>query len=190
MDHIRNSAAKGLKAKKARSKFYGCFPTAQHLAQMLAANLTDGEHSQEEAKTARCRQKGLAVLRGLGGTATNTHLKYNYQTYYEYTLSHYPKKEVFVIRTEHLWDDMSRLDRLLGGSGQFDQSGHKFDHGSEKFAIKSKLSPDEKKIFCQILSPEIAIYKDLILRASNLEEWEKDESLNQLKEDCWENRTI
>jgi hypothetical protein len=103
------------------------------------------------------------------------------------TLRHRPNNEVFVIRTEHLWNDISQLDKFLGGTGNFDDiSAFKHDHGSDKYVVKSKLTQSGKKIFCHILSQEIAIYKDLIRRASNLEESEKVETLNQLKEDCGE----
>jgi hypothetical protein len=188
MDHIQNSKPKGVKVVKARNKFYNCFPTAEHLAQILDGNpeyIKDNNNNDVDIEM--CKKKGLSALQGMAKTATNTHLKYNYQTYHDMTLRHRPNNEVFVIRTEHLWNDISQLDKFLGGTGNVDDiSAFKHDHGSDKYVVKSKLTQSGKKIFCQILSQEIAIYKDLILRASNLEESEKVETLNQLKEDCGE----
>jgi hypothetical protein len=109
---------------------------------------------------------------------------YNYQYYASKSMWQYPKKEVFVIRTEHEWDDMVELDILLGGSGNFTQRKQKdIKHGSDKYH-KSPLSQEAYSKLCCVLENEILIYKDILDQALNLSPEQKEESMNDVKDKC------
>ncbi|KAL3914546.1 MAG: hypothetical protein SGILL_006063 [Bacillariaceae sp.] len=191
-----------------------CFPTAEHLAQVLmmkkknqtttivhgdnstisgssGGNVTTPAKFQRRRSNRRiqqeppdCRTLGWNILRGTHKGSPITHLKFNYNSYMNFTLDAFPDMEVMVVRTEHLWDDVANLDTFLGGTGKFVKAGHQFDHGREKYLVKSKLSKDGKQEFCRALQDEIVIYRMLIDKAINLNTTEKEATLDVLREDC------
>lgn len=195
MDHVgNNNNIDNLNSQpqltRKRRKFYRCFPTAEHLAQAIVDddinnnNRTDLEERQCSGKWARDALMGR--LHNSGNVVT--HLKYNYQYYANLTFGKYPDREIMVVRTKHLWHDLGRLDQspmMMNGTGNLTKMmGHHFDHGSSHYEVQSKLSKEGRRIFCDALREEIAIYRSLVERAVNLEEWEKSETLNQLRDDC------
>ena len=125
-----------------------------------------------------CIDIGKKVLIGnafYGGS----HFESNYGFYYGYTVVKWPNHSVAVIRTEHMWDDIIHLDKLLGGSGEFKMAGHKYTHGSEKYSVAydSTLSESNTIYLCCLIYNEIQVYQDLILKSLNLDHSQKRESL-------------
>lgn len=81
------------------------------------------------------------------------------------------------MRAEQMWEDLARLDILLGGNGGFgDMAGFQHTHGSEKAASKSSsaLSNGERQALCCALLDEMKIYQHLLLAATNLSEATKE----------------
>jgi hypothetical protein len=121
-----------------------------------------------------------------------------------------PKNGNFVLRTEHLWDDVIQTNGLLMREEEEEAisssysvhnserktdddtwmskmkniSGHRETHGSENHMIKSTLTPRGKDIFCCHLSNENQIYENLLRSAVNLSEKQKEQSLKELYQDC------
>jgi hypothetical protein len=157
-----------------RTEFYNCFHTAEDLGQSL--------RKKSNTTTTECRVKAVQALDG--NMDFPSHLHYNYEYYVNMTLSTYPQKEVFVVRTEHLWDDLSELDMMVGGSGPLSRAGSKYDHGSSVYKVRSKLSNQGKQLLCYGLRKEIQIYKDLIQRAVNLDDSEKKDAIDAVDKDC------
>lgn len=202
------------KLKQMRQRFYEeCFPTAEKLAQGLVATAADtdtardnnssmsmsttsidhdddGDDNDTKEEDEPCSSEYAHQV--LTGTSPydylNTHLEYNYQFYRDETWGDNNNKDkaIMVVRTEHLWDDVSNLDRQLGGTGNFTNAAqsHYVDHGSSHYLVKSILSPEGRRLFCHALQQEVAIYRELIERAMNLQEWEKKETLDTLRYDC------
>ena len=119
----------------------------------------------------------------------------------------HPEKEVLVIRTERIWEDAANLNLALaeslvpGGSAYnvtilhnrnetgtnttFENvEGHRRSWNSEKYAVKSGLSKEGREFLCCFLSDENQIFEDIVLRAGNIDEREKEEYLGQLYNDC------
>jgi hypothetical protein len=112
---------------------------------------------------------------------------FNYEYYAKRSIWQFPRKEVFVIRTEQEWQDMLDLDYMLGGSGNFvAKKGHKkktIKHGSDKY-YKSPLSEQSYHKLCCVLEHEIEIYKDILDQATNLSPAAKEATLKDLKDKC------
>ena len=55
------------------------------------------------------------MLKGDGHVLINTHISLNYEDYKPFSTTRFSKKEVFVITTEDLWNDVDSLNHALGG---------------------------------------------------------------------------
>jgi hypothetical protein len=191
MDHNQNNNLTDKpNLKRSRAPFYNCFPTAEHLAQELfVKNATDDMNNTANKRSPPrrkidCHSLGWNVLTGKRTANLVTHLNFNYQSYMNFTLDKFPDKEVMVVRTEYLWEDIAKLDVFLGGTGEFQKAGHQFDHGRSTYVVKSKLTTEGKQNFCKALQDELAVYRMLIERAVNLDATEKGETLDALRKDC------
>lgn len=105
--------------------------------------------------------------------------------------------KVAVIRTEHMWDDIIHLDKLLGGTGEFEARGSKHTHGSEAFGYSVDVSDDNTRFLCCLIWKEIEAYQLMVLKAINLDATEKHMTLSSLFDRCyldidspWKNHSI
>jgi hypothetical protein len=119
---------------------------------------------------------------GSGGV----HFEFNYEYYLKYTLGQRPNHSVAVIRTEHLWEDVILLDQILGGTGDFGMmEGFKFTHGSENFTTHGNdISTLNRVFLCCLISREMEVYQQMILKALNLDDKQKRETLDKLLGRC------
>jgi hypothetical protein len=104
-------------------------------------------------------------------------------------MAKYPRVEIWVARTEYLWDDLDEIERLLKNSSETTSNHHphrkrNVTHGSEGHLQKDDLSPLGKRNLCCALMDEIAIYGNLLRRSTNLEPFARDESLWQVARQC------
>jgi hypothetical protein len=113
------------------------------------------------------------------------HLIANYRQYTDATMSLYPDKRVWVVRMEYLWNDMQRIEQNLGGSPGRDvfgtAVGSQYTHGSESFRNNANRNPISSQAitqFCCVLSSELLIYKQIVFRAANLDQMQKQETWN------------
>ena len=154
-----------------------CFPSGMdHMISTLQKS-NDTERS--------CIDLGKKVLTAQirsGGS----HFQLGYDFYYKYTYATYANHSVAVLRTEHMWDDIINLDRLLGGSGNFSMAGHKHSHGSGNYTVPydSKLSEPNTIYLCCLIYKEIHVYQEMILKAFNLNASQKKASLTDLHYRC------
>jgi Sulfotransferase family len=130
-----------------------------------------------------CPALAHQMVRGFGSKNPDPHMKYNYHYYVNRTVSRHPEKEVFGVRTEHEWEDLTSLDKAIGGTGIFLQQGRHESHGSEAY-LPSPLTTEAYYKLCCVLEQEIAIYQDLILRVQNFNETVKQEAIGSVREKC------
>jgi len=186
-DHVNNTRVIGGVLDRRNSFYKRCFPTAQVLADVLESN----------NQTDYCYQLGKKTVQGHGNTVINTHLFFNYENYAKMTTQKYPERELLVVRTEALWEDVTQLEVALGGSDQqfanlrsrvsssFGSEKYPvFSHGSEKFSVRSQLSPRANQVICCFLFREIQVFVKLVQRATNLAESEKEKYTGLLYDDC------
>ena len=167
----------------------------------------DGKVNATELMDFDCHKFGKATLEGNMRHGDKGHAIMNY-AYYSRVTKMLPNKTTFVLRTEFLWDDMIQTNELLVQAAASQQnhqhshpgtiietkntwitdvkniSSHRFTHGSESWEIKSKMTQRGKEIICCYLSRDNQIYENLLLRAVNLSDQQKKQSLESLYRDC------
>ena len=90
---------------------------------------------------------------------------------------------VYVIRTEHLWDDMKSLDETFGGDGTFgDMEGLHFTHGV--LAKKDDLPAEGRRQLCCWMEEELFLYQKLLFEAENLYAHEAQSTWEAALERC------
>ena len=166
----------------------------------LATVPFDDDANRQSISLGGCGDLIRAMVRGaeLKYKSLSTHAFYNYAHYTNVSLGRIERslgtdgrgptmqkpKEIFVIRTEHLWEDASALDVLLNGTGKFD-TDKIVTHGSENYRTHtSTLSKLGYERMCCMLREEINAFESIIRRADNLMNWEKDETIQHVKSSC------
>jgi hypothetical protein len=200
-----------------RSIFYDkCFPTIEDLAVVLMNKIQSNSSKTFEIRDFRnpsisntidCYKVGYHTLWGNGHLMQNEHLKFNYEFYARETIRKYPDKEVLIVRTEHLWDDIDSLNMALAetlvkygavynatllhdrnktaSKSTFSHlKNHTHSFGSEGYKVKSGLSKEGKEILCCHLSEDNQVFEDIVRGAVNIGEEEKESYLNLLYDDC------
>ena len=139
--------------------------------------------------------------RAFGSPETwRNHMSYDYRQYYR----NMPRdKEIFALRTEHLWEDWVEINHILGSeddayknwtevppfqetqreysskykSGTHSWSGHDMSQSL-------KLGKQEREWLCLLLYEEIQTYLTIIARAVNLNEQDLLEAASDVERIC------
>jgi hypothetical protein len=163
-----------------------CFASAESFVQSL--RLGGGISSDVETTTGMsCSEIAWMGIRGEAPATESSHLHYNYHYYANRTIQQFPDNEVMVVRTEHLWDDMNRIERKLGGKNILRKEDYGGDGTHQSFRFKNKthlLSLENQHILCCAIQGEISIYADLIARATNLDKGSRHDTLTTLWNKC------
>jgi hypothetical protein len=161
-----------------------CFSSAES----FIASLKDPTIGSEVATTTGvpCNKLAWMGILGLAPANESSHLYFNYEFYKNATISMYPEKEIMVVRTEFLWDDLTSVERRLGGNATFNSAIYGIDgtHGSRDYPYKTMLTAGSQQILCCAIKDEISVYVDLITSATNLNATTREESLNALAAKC------
>jgi hypothetical protein len=176
------------------AEFFGrCFPTVEDWAQALAtptpttrpttttvSSLPTVITNSSSSNHTDCSKLAWSTLAGDINVKKHNvaaHMVFNFRYYTQHTIGKFASKEVMVVRTENLWQDLGDLDRLLGGDGTFgDLHGSSVTHGSEHHQNRRSISESGAKLLCCALQDELNIFRDLMNRATNLDEETKRES--------------
>ena len=168
-------------------RLVGGFPQfAKFYAECFPAGLDSMIDDLRNGTSVECVTMGVKALLGKisdGGE----HFEFNYEHYWKYALGQRPNHPVAVLRTEHVWEDVIHLDQDLGGTGNFrNVEGFKFSHGSEKFTEPrgTDIGTSNALFLCCLISHDIEFYQLLILKALNLADKQKRETLNDLSNRC------
>jgi hypothetical protein len=158
--------------------FEHCFPEVNDMVRSIKVPLV--------AESTNCSEIALETIQGKGPEGPTNHLFFNYQFYANRTTVLHPEKDVVVVRQEMLWDDLRRIERLLGGDQfrPFEKEGPVVNHGSDKFHYRAILDPSLIPSLCCLIPNEIMTYKNLLDRAINLETRHKKYSINSLFSKC------
>jgi hypothetical protein len=152
--------------------YYDCFPTVQAFLKYKPPKTVD-EGDQKSSKK-NCDKWWSDAFRP--GRSVYGHMTANYQ-YYTKGMDLLEKdRKVWVIRTEHLWEDVSLIDTLVGGTGNYSQvQGRAINEQS----IRKGASRSEKYVplpFCCGLLDDMLAFRDIINRADNFNDQEKRET--------------
>ena len=200
-------------------KFFNCFGTVNEFAMSLNrprhdGSLTNGvaynvsyssHHDAIETSVnstssgifasihPNCSKIGWRTI--LGQAPTSNHLFYNHGHYWNETVAIYPDKEIWVIRTESLWNDIQQINQLLSSEAEIPSSGaarhstsgawRNVTHGSEAYKQQdSYLSEWAIRALCCALDHEFRIYIRLIQNATNLLPHQKESTISTLLSRC------
>lgn len=92
---------------------------------------------------------------------------------------------VYVIRMEHMWEDVSTIDSLVGGSGNFSHVQGTIANQQTIVTRNATLNADKtesKQIklvplsFCCALLPDMLAFRNIVNRADNLNEEQKQQT--------------
>eukprot|EP00977_Amphora_coffeiformis_P015420 scaffold4510_cov183-Amphora_coffeaeformis.AAC.105 len=134
-----------------------------------------------------CNDLAVQLVTGHLQAKSLQHFYYNYQYYARMTWTDRARQNIAVIRTEHQWEDVARLETLLGGDGQYflTDTVH-YTHGSETY--KKDTHKDENsnshRSLCCVIHKELLVYHDLIVAAVNLYPDEKEDAIQSLQRKC------
>eukprot|EP00956_Cyclotella_meneghiniana_P021462 scaffold39177_cov38-Cyclotella_meneghiniana.AAC.2 len=115
-----------------------------------------------------------------------SHYTYNYRKYTQLTINKRPEVPLLVVRTEFLWKDASNIEiALRGNESNFLDKQLTWSHGSENFAVKAKLETDiQRQAVCCTIYDDLQVYQDIVMRALNLDYYEKRKMIAMIHRDC------
>lgn len=142
--------------------------------------------SMKASPSTDCSKLAIEAVQGNGPKAQSNHLFYNFLYNFNRTVRAFPEKDIMAIRQETLWDDMRSIEQLLGGdpTRKFEHEGPVITHGSEKFRYKANLNPALIPNLCCSIPNEILVYANIVQRALNLNNAQKQASLSALLVKC------
>lgn len=119
------------------------------------------------------------------------HMYHNYEWYLNGILND-PNKEIFVLRTENFWDDWESINNILGGSSEEIQKIEPVTHTKNRFTGEQKnysvtnrtMSQEGLANACHVLCNEIQVYRQLLTRATNLNDNDRRLSIQKISETC------
>lgn len=138
-----------------------------------------GDTGLGSRKSTRCSRRAWSAIRGEVPYAFHNY--FNFQRYY----SQIPKNStILVIRTEHLEEDYSKAETVIGGIPL--NPGKKFGqiNESEKADADRILSDASRARLCYGLCKEIQMYKHILKVAVNLDQEDYETSMAELLKTC------
>jgi len=116
------------------------------------------------------------------------HMYLNYHFYTNELLQQESKnsKEIFVLRTEHFWEDWQSINSMLDGSNITRTKHHTHrERRKNKILVTNRtISKEGMSNACRVLCEEIQLYKKLIEKAVNLNKHDKMISFIELNKTC------
>ena len=142
--------------------------------------------------TDECSEWAWAIV--TGEIPASYHNAFNFDWYFAPMLeTQHRESELFVVRVEHLDKDWQTVDRLVGGNGNTLPGDVMPAKGKSKVNVAadmnlpvsdSTLSSLGWRNLCHAMCHEMQIYKMMLKRASNLNDDDVKESIEELREIC------
>jgi hypothetical protein len=123
------------------------------------------------------------------------HNSWNYDWYAHriFNNRHLKESDLFALRVEHLEQDWSTVDKMLGGDGSVPATLASKQNSADikPLTISNHNTTDIGTLnLCRALCDEIQVYKQLLLRSVNLSPADVRESIAELRESCPEETDI
>lgn len=169
-------------------RLFACYPTFDQLA-------TKGLSSSRRG--GKCARLARNIMSGtIQPPRDGDHMSWNYGFYLESSVlvdDDEDNKDLFVVRTEHLWEDWQAINKLLGddtnsAKDEPNADSHQRDSSTPLPVSDRTLSEQGTVNLCCTLASEIYVYTKALKRAVNLSPQQVRESLNRLEQKCDDSR--
>mmetsp|Transcript_14446 Transcript_14446/g.34958 ORF Transcript_14446/g.34958 Transcript_14446/m.34958 type:complete len:451 (+) Transcript_14446:114-1466(+) len=204
---VRKRKKKGGKGNTKPSwttRFFECFDSLPQVGLALMKVGGDGDASATAKTPNNCSALAQKTIRG-AASPISSHMHFNYEYYWNQTLTLRPELETMVVRTEFLWQDLDHVQSLLHNDNDDDsllllQDGNdavnttttryklpprnNHTHGSESHRHVDSISGPALQYLCCALSREIYFYAQWIHRAVNLDKVDKQTAMDGVTKYC------
>lgn len=160
----------GIDQKKNREAF-ACFPTLEDFAR----------HYHNTTNNHNCAVQAKAAING--NIKIMVHMWANYE---KYTARIPLNSTVFVIRTNHLWQDWLVMNKMLDPTRRvyIPYNRHARNVHNLTLPVTRNISKEGQGILCEALKKEYRIYFDLLNRAVNMNEEDIQEARDIASKNC------
>lgn len=162
-------------------ELWNCYHDVDDLATRGLAPISEMQDLSVREK--ECMKLAADAFAGKTEILVFLHLNMNYQWYTEDILQE-TDNEIFVLRTEHFWDDWQKINHMLGGGKTNAAKSVTHFEGKTRAVDSRYVSPEGVENLCRVLCTEIKFYEELIERAVNIETDEKVSMLLDLTKKC------
>ncbi|GAX13261.1 hypothetical protein FisN_17Hu198 [Fistulifera solaris] len=165
--------------------FRRCFPVFDNLIETFQNDFTEEYTGNYNSTCTYLAEKLVSGERDENEIAI--HMAANLRHYHTNTIALYPYKETWVVRTEHVYDDLNALELLLGGES--DQYGGNEFFASltkhvDEFLVKQVVPQHTAKLLCCVLIDDLIVYSDVLNRAGNMDEISKHDEWSDVMQRC------
>jgi hypothetical protein len=176
------------------SFFERCFPTIELLAESFAIQTKTSIESTKRtdvnanSNQTSCNDLAYELLQSgeenKNGIAADAACNFRY--YHNKTLKQHPNKEVWVVRSEHVLEDLNALEVLLGGvEGQYNlEYAANLTRPVAQYMQKQSVSERVTKLLCCALRDEFVVVNDVLHRAANFNNVLKYQVWSETLDEC------
>jgi hypothetical protein len=176
------------------SFFERCFPTIEDLAESFAIQTkttietTKTDMNASNSNQTSCNDLAYKLFQSgeKNENAIAIDAASNFRYYHNKTLYKYPEKEVWVLRSENVLEDLDALEVLLGGvEGQYDlEYAATLTRPITGFMQKQIVPKKVMKLLCCALRDEFVVVNDVLHRAANFNNVLKYQAWSETLDEC------
>jgi len=166
---------------------YACFPTLEDFAQLMQGSSTNCNYPYRQNSIVADDCAGLACAVLHGKVRLFSHLFFNYRNILYTKLPTEPKRKIYVLRQEYMWQDWKQLNKLLGQTKEVvvpKDSSNLRNISGIALPITRNISTDGKQKLCLALKSEFEAYFQLLLLAINIDDSGFKKSLSIADTNC------
>ncbi|CAJ1966762.1 unnamed protein product [Cylindrotheca closterium] len=189
--HPRNAEVYQLRQTKKQLYYgplaYACFPKLEDFAQLMQGSSTNCNYPYHQRDVVADDCTGLACAVLHGKVRLFSHLFFNYRNILYTKLPMEPRRKIYVLRQEYMWDDWRQVNKLLGQTEEVvvprDFSNLRNVSGIV-LPVTRDISVDGRQKLCVALTTEFEAYFKLLIFAININDVEFEKSLTLADANC------
>lgn len=166
-----------------RKTLFDCFDSLDNFTTVGLRPTSNDQSSWDECQ--KVARRAMPKV-GHGIVASMNTLNFNYQRMFKDLLDQRKEKNIFVIRSRTVKNDLDWLEMLFGGGAQFRDIKPRFlEWTTEELPVRQRqISAAGMENLCNHLCQEIQTYKKLLLYALNLKEKAYAEAVDKIQLSC------
>ena len=117
-----------------------------------------------------------------------THLFFNYRNILNTKIPTQPKRQVYVIRQEHLWDDWAKVNKMFGQKEPVVvpsiESLNQRNISGLMLPVTRTISEQGRRKLCKALESEYAAYFQILQKAENINDYDLEDARSIVSYNC------